>query len=409
MTTENDTHFYLIGLSYKNANIDIRSKFSLTQTNQEKLLIEAKKLNLDNVMVLSTCNRTELMGFAKNPKELISLLCKYTVGKSVEFKRHAHCYKNKDAVSHFIKITAGLDSQILGDYEIVSQVKNAFQLSKHKGTANTFLEKLYNVSLQASKEIKNVTSLSTEFTSVSHEVINYINENINNLEHKKILIYGLGNLGTKSLRLAVNNLNPTQISIVNRTDEKSVNLAKKLNVNPVYNANINDAFKKSDIIIIATGSSKPTLNLTHINNSKEQWIFDLSVPANVESKIKHLDNKHVINVDELSLKSKIASENKKNQIPLAIKIVENYRTEFFQWLKFRKKASVIKSLKNTLDIMQKDVVSFHLESNQNLEKEWLEEHTSQVMNKIIAKFAIHLKKEQNYIDEPIQTIEKVLI
>jgi len=117
--------------------------------------------------VLSTCNRTEISGFAEHPFQLINLLCKFSEGTVEEFAKVLYVNKTKEAIHHLFRMGTGLDSQILGDYEIVGQLKQAFKKAKKIGTTNAYLERLLNAILQASKEVKNKTKLSSGTTSVN--------------------------------------------------------------------------------------------------------------------------------------------------------------------------------------------------------------------------------------------------
>ena len=196
MSQENlPTKFYNVGLSYKKADVKVRGAFSITKENQKLLLKEAKDNGIDGIFVLSTCNRTEITGFAKHPFELISLLIKYSNGTVEDFIKVSNVHKNKDAVRHLFQIGTGLDSQILGDYEIVGQLKEAFKLAKKIGTTNAYLERLMNLVLQASKDVKNNTKLSSGTTSVAYAAVQYIVENVVDYNNKNILIYGLGEIG----------------------------------------------------------------------------------------------------------------------------------------------------------------------------------------------------------------------
>ena len=121
---------YNVGLSYKKADANVRGVFSITKEDQVSLLKEAKENGSDGIFVVSTCNRTEITGFAKHPFELISLLIKYSKGNVEDFINVSNVYKNKAAVNHLFNIGVGLDSQILGDYEIVGQLKNSFIQAK---------------------------------------------------------------------------------------------------------------------------------------------------------------------------------------------------------------------------------------------------------------------------------------
>lgn len=403
----NQNSFYIIGLSYKKADVTTRSNFSLSKENQIKLLLEAKMSNISSVIILSTCNRIEIIGFAKHPYELISLLCKYSEGTVEQFAKVSYVYKSEEAVEHFIKIATGLDSQILGDYEIVGQLKSAFQQSKDAGTIDAYLERLYNVSLQASKEVKNKTSLSSGTTTVSYAAIQFIKDSFEELNTKNILIYGLGNIGESTAKSGVVYLKKDNIQLINRDDKKTVKLAKKLEVGAKLHDNLSDEIEKADIIIVATGASVPTVTTDQFNNSKKQLIIDLSVPRNVDLNIESLENKMVIDVDVLSETTKQTLVNRKKQIPLVEQIIIKYKNEFFEWLIFRKSTPAINTLKNSLEIIQKEALSLHLKKHQNFNPEHAEEISSLIVNKIVTKFAMHLKDDNTQANLSIRVMEQV--
>ncbi len=404
-----ENSFYIVGLSYKKADVITRSKFSLNKKNQENLLLEAKSKNMEGLLVISTCNRIEIIGFSKNPFELISLLCKYSKGTVDEFSKVSYVYKNKEAVKHFITIATGLDSQILGDYEIVGQLKESFQFAKKHGTVNAFIERLYNVSLQASKETKNKTSLSSGTTTVSYAAIQYIKDNIKVLKNKNILIYGLGNIGSITAKSCIKYLPDTKISITNRSIEKSINLANAIGVKNIDCHNLYDHIQTADVLIVATGADKPIITPNHFNNNKEQLIIDLSIPKNVDTKVKLINNKTVIDVDILSQKTKNTIENRKKQIPLVEAIIEKYKKEFLEWLGFRKSTPAINNLKHSLENIQKDVLANYLKKHQNSNLDEAQEIASQIVNKIVSKFAIHLREGQTYTNQSIQVISEIFV
>ena len=150
--------FYAIGLSYKKADADIRGHFSLDAASKLAIIEQAKSNGIESLIVNSTCNRTEIYGFAEHPFQLIQLLCDNTKGTVEEFQQVAYVYKNKEAISHLFRVGCGLDSQILGDFEIISQLKVGARLSKKHKLLNPFLERLINAVIQASKRIKNFLS-----------------------------------------------------------------------------------------------------------------------------------------------------------------------------------------------------------------------------------------------------------
>ena len=186
-------YFYSVGLSYKKADAEIRGKFSLDTQAKKRLLEQAKSEGIESLIVTSTCNRTEIYGFANHPYELIKLLCDNSNGTVEEFREVAFIYKNQEAVNHMFRVGTGLDSQILGDFEIISQIKNAFNQSKALNLVNTFLDRLVNSVIQASKKIKNETEISSGATSVSFASVQYIIRNVEDIGDKNILLKLISN------------------------------------------------------------------------------------------------------------------------------------------------------------------------------------------------------------------------
>jgi glutamyl-tRNA reductase len=196
--TKSHQTFYALGISYRKADAIMRGKFSLDAISKETLLIQAEAEGIESLMVTSTCNRTEIYGFANHPYQLIKLLCENSHGTVEEFQEIAFIYKKNEAVNHIFRVGTGLDSQILGDFEIISQLKMAFNQSKESGMVNTFLERLVNCVIQASKKIKNETNISSGATSVSFAAVQYIIKNVKNISEKNILLFGTGKIGTNT-------------------------------------------------------------------------------------------------------------------------------------------------------------------------------------------------------------------
>ncbi len=399
--------FYVVGLNYKKADVVTRSNFSLSKEKQIQLLSEAKNINIKSVVILSTCNRIEIMGFAKHPFQLISLLCKYSKGTVEEFAKVSYVYKNSEAAEHVIRIATGIESQILGDYEIVGQLKDAFNRAKEAGTLNAYLERLFNVALHASKETKNSTSISSGTTTVSYAAIQYIKDNYSKKNPQNILIYGLGDIGQNTARSCTKYLKAHKVTVVNRTNSVAHEIAQSINVEAIEHKELQNQIKKSDILIVATGASAPTVSSDDINPEKKQLIIDLSVPRNVDQKILELENKEIIDVDMLSKKTKKTLENRKKQIPLVEKIVQKHKSEFYEWINFRRSTPAINSLKKSLEIIQQDAISIHSKKYVDMNADLVEDVTSQMINKIVSKFAMHLKSENSMTNQSIKVMKDV--
>ena len=400
-------NFYAIGLSYKKADVTVRSKFSLSKEQQISLLEEARLAGFEELMVISTCNRTEIIGFAKHPYELISQLCKYSEGTVDEFARYSFVYKNMEAAEHFISVATGLDSQILGDYEIVNQLKSSYDIAKNAGTMSAYMERLYNTALQASKEVKNKTQLSSGTTTVSYATVQYIRERAEKYPNPKILLFGLGEIGENTAKGLKNHVEYTSLTVVNRTIEKSHVLRKNLGVELASIDNLEDEIKKADVIILATGAQTHTVKSSMFDPDKKQLIIDLSIPNNVDQKIREFTNKRVVDVDKLSAKTKSTFENRKLQIPKVLEIIQKYKDEFYNSVSFRKSSPALNSLKISLESIQRDAIAVNQKKFEQFSPSEIEEVTTTMINKIISKFASHMREHNGQADLSIQVIEQV--
>ncbi len=224
------THFYAIGLSYKKADAEIRGHFSLDDIAKSNLLVQAKQNGIESLLVISTCNRTELYGFAEHPYQLIHLLCENTKGTVEEFQEVAYIHKNKTAISHMFRVGSGLDSQILGDFEIISQLKTGARQAKKEGLLNSFTERLVNAVIQASKRIKTETELSSGATSVSFAAVQYVMRNVKAISDKNILLFGTGKIGRNTCENLVKHTKNSHITLINRTRTKAEEVAGKFNL-----------------------------------------------------------------------------------------------------------------------------------------------------------------------------------
>ncbi|WP_291137199.1 glutamyl-tRNA reductase [Flavobacterium sp. UBA7663] len=399
--------FYAIGLSYKKADAEMRGKFSLDEQAKTRLLLQAKAEGIDNLIVTSTCNRTEIYGFAQHPFQLIKLLCENSQGTVEDFQKVAFVYKNNEAISHMFRVGTGLDSQILGDFEIISQLKNAFVKSKELELANAFLERLVNAVIQASKKIKNETEISSGATSVSFASVQYIFKNIEDIASKNILLFGTGKIGRNTCENLVKHTKHEQITLINRTKEKAEKLARKLDVIVKDYADLQLELQKADVVVVATGAQNPTVDKAILNLKKPLLILDLSIPKNVNENVKDIEGVTLVHMDELSQITDETLENRKKHIPAAEAIIDEIKDEFIAWTKQRKFAPTIHALKAKLNTIKEGELNFQRKKLANFDEEQAELITARIIQKITNHFANHLKDDETMVDESIEWIEKI--
>jgi len=401
------TYFYALGLSYKKADATIRGHFSLDETSKHTLLQQAKDAGIESLIVTSTCNRTEIYGFAEHPYQLIKLLCDNTKGTVEEFQEVAYIYKNNEAISHMFRVGSGLDSQILGDFEIISQLKTSAKNSKKLGLLNAYLERLVNSVIQASKRIKNETEISSGATSVSFASVQYILNNIKDVRSKNILLFGTGKIGRNTCENLVKHTKNEHITLINRTKNKAEQIAGKFNLLVKDYNNLQEEINQSDVLIVATGAQNPTVDKHLIQSKKPLLILDLSIPKNVNQNVTDIETVTLVHLDDLSQITDDTLERRKQHIPLAEKIIDEVKTEFKDWLETRKFAPTINALKHKLldfknaelDTQRKKFVGFNEAQAELI--------SNNIIQKITNHFAHHLKTDDLSTDESLELIKKV--
>lgn len=399
---------YNVGVSYKKADVHTRGSFSISSENQILLLKEAKQNGVEGVFVLSTCNRTEITGLVEHPFQLISLLCKYSKGSVEDFVSVSTINKEKDAISHLFRVATGMDSQILGDYEIVGQLKLSLKQAKKCNTINAYLERLMNLVMQASKEVKNKTRLSSGTTSVSYAAVQYIIKNIPDYNTKNILVYGLGKMGKHTCKNLAEYTQNKNVCLINRTEEKAQEFVKnQKKIRVAKHSELKNEVSTADILIVSTGASEPTITLNHVAKDKKALILDLSMPNNVADEVADLEGVNFVNVDELS---KITDETlaiRNGEVPKAMAIIETYIEEFNSWLNHRKFTPAINALKQSLKVIQDDEIDFHRKKIKDFDVEQAEIITSRLIQKITTQFVKHLKDEKTSVNQSVEVMKKV--
>ena len=398
--------FYVIGISYEKADAITRGKFTFFPEQVETFTEDSKTNGLDNFFVVSTCNRTEFYGFAENEDQIVEQYCKYTEGNADEFRQFMMVKEGEEAITHLFRVSSGLESQILGDFDIIGQIKIWFSRFKKQGASNAFLERLVNTAIQISKKVKNETFLSNGSASVAYSAVNFIQATQGNLVDKNILLYGIGKIGRNTCANLVKHYPNTNITLINRTKEKAEVLGLKYDITVKDHSELKEELQKTDILIVATGASNYTITEEMIPFDKEMTIIDMSVPENVIHTLAARESIQLVNVDGLSKMVDDTIAQRRNAIPEALAIIDEHSSEFYEWLETRELVPAIQSFKDRLDFFQSFALNNLKKDNVNIdENETI--LTEKVIQKITNQFASYLIENKENADETIQLIEKM--
>ncbi len=400
-------NFYAIGLSYLKADAETRGHFSLSEMAQVTLLRDAKAQGFNALSVISTCNRTELYGFADSAEDIINLLCDHTLGTREEFETVSYSYANKDAVEHLFRVGTGLDSQILGDFEIISQLKNSFRLSKKFGLLDAFMERLGNAVIQASKRIKTETAISSGATSVSFAAVQYIMARVPHVSEKNILLFGLGKIGRNTCENLIKHTQNSHITLINRTKVVAEKIAGKFNLVVKDYANIQSEIAQTDILVVATGAQQPTINKDLLYLKKPLLILDLSIPKNVDEEVRKNPLVTLVHLDELSKMTDRVLNKRKEQLPQAKAIIEEVQEEFLSWATHREFAPTLKALKEKLLEIKDGEIDFQKKKLNGFNEEHAEVLSKRLIHKITTQVANHLKNANGQTEESLKLLKKM--
>ncbi len=393
--------FFIAGINYKKSDVTIRGQYAINNEQYSNLLSLASQFGITQFFVLSTCNRTEIYGFADNAESLCQLLCTQTQGSLDNFIAMSYIKKGRKAIEHLFEVAAGLDSQILGDYEIIGQIKQAFKFSKQYNFIGAYLERLVNGVLQSSKTIKNTTGLSGGTVSVSFAAIQYIKEHVSSLEGKKILLLGTGKIGRNTCKNLVDYLDTKNITLINRTENKAAELATELGLQYAPLQDLAKHVAEAAIILVATNSAEPVILKEHVINGSDKLIIDLSIPYNVEVAAQNLPNVTLINVDELSKIKDATLQKREAEVPKAKIIIEEHINEFLSWHQMRKNVPVLKAVKVKLEQMNSCnlfINTFYSTTSTLPSVNYTEEKIQKVINGMALKMRSQNQRGCNYIE-----------
>jgi glutamyl-tRNA reductase len=340
--------FCIVGVNYRKSDMDIRGKFSLSADQTINILRQASAKNISGCLALSTCNRTEIYGICSDPNVFAQLLCDNTKSDIENFNAHGYTFHGLSAIEHLFKVASGLDSQIIGDYEILSQLKQSAKIAKENGCINNFMERAINYALQVSKEIKTKTQLSSGTVSVSYAAIEIIKEKIQSLADKKVLLVGTGKFGNHIAKNLKDYLPGCDISFTNRTDEKASKLATIYDATFVPYKNLQPSCNDADIIIVSSASYSYSVIPSFFTRDKERLILDLSVPQNVDPLVKDIWGVTVLNVDEVSAILDKTISLREAEIPKAKKIIDETLESLEQWHRLQFNNPLLQMVKSQL-------------------------------------------------------------
>ena len=389
--------FKAISLSHKTAPLEIRELVALNEDSCKALLVQIKEFaDLSEILILSTCNRTEIYYSAAedHSSAIIQLLGLQTGSLGRLESTHFTIFNEyNDAVKYLFEVSLGLHSQVIGDMQISNQIKNAYQWTADLGLAGPFLHRLMHTIFFTNKRVVQETRFRDGAASASYAAVELVEELTVDFTTPKVLVIGLGEIGADVCRnLADKKI--ADITLTNRSIEKAEQLAQECTLRVADFADLQEEIQRADVIISSVAKSEPLITRQLVEAMEIlsfKYFIDLSVPRSVESSVEEIPGVLVYNIDNIRNRATEALEKRIQAIPKVERIIAEAIEEFNDWSKEMTVSPTIHKLKNALEQIRQEEMARHLKYLSPEETERIDKITRGIMQKIIKLPVLQLK------------------
>ncbi|UII29497.1 glutamyl-tRNA reductase [Fulvivirga maritima] len=389
--------FKVLGLSFKDTPINIRERLALDEAHVKQLLKYISEYSTaSDVLILSTCNRTEIY-YACNSNQALVILQGIALIKGLDLTTIQGYFKSEnnhhEAVKHLFRVAMGLDAQVVGDLQISNQVKRAYQWSADEDTAGPFLHRLMHTIFFTNKRVVQETAFRDGAASVSYAAKELAEDITKDIKDPKILILGLGEIGKDVCRNLVDS-KFAEVNIINRTEAKAIELAQECNFNVIPFNQVFQAIQNADVIISSVAANEPFITKALVSKLEIlsfKFFIDLSVPRSVEMEIEDTPGALVYNIDNIQSKTSEALQKRIDAIPEVENIISEAIVDFNNWSKEMMVSPTIKKLKNALEDIRKEEMARYLKNADSKEAKVIDKVTKSMMQKIMKLPVLQLK------------------
>jgi glutamyl-tRNA reductase len=318
--------------------------------------------SVSEAAIISTCNRTELYCAAQEPERAQHALQEFVAHEKQldleELQRHSYLLPQPNAVRHAFRVASGLDSMVLGEPQILGQMKQAERLARHAGGLGLMLNHLFQRTFAVAKEVRSTTEIGTQSVSMAAAAVRLAQRIFGSLTDQHILLVGAGEM----IELTATHFaaqHPKSITVANRTLERAEVLARRFHAQPMRLGDLTDSISRFDVVVSCTASSLPIIGLGMVERAiksrrhKPMFIVDLAVPRDVEPEVARLDDVYVHTVDDLGRIVATGNETRQAAVSQAEAIIESRVRDFEEWLKARKAVPAIQDLRTRAESLRR--------------------------------------------------------
>ncbi|MDH5767679.1 MAG: glutamyl-tRNA reductase [Nitrospirota bacterium] len=411
---------FVAGLNHKTADIEVREKVAFDGSKLDEGLLGLKELpEVDEAIILSTCNRVELYSnvtdTAKASESIKTFLSEFHNVDRGLLDNSLYIYDDIDAVRHIFRVASSLDSMVIGEPQILGQLKDAFEMALNKKTTGILLNRLIKKAISTAKRVRTETRIAENAVSISFAAVELAKQIFTNLSGKVSMLLGAGEMAELAARHLISN-GVKEVIVANRTYERACDLAKDFNGRPVKFDAFLQEMVLTDIVICSTGASRYVLmkdQMQKVMKERKQrpvFIIDISVPRNIDPEINALDNVYLYDIDDLQGIVDTNMFERKKEAEKAEKIIEEEIESFLKWQSSLDSVPTIVALRDKAEEIKREELIKLLHKIPELgekEKEAIEYMATAIINKLIHPPTIALKEDSEDRDILIATIKRL--
>ncbi len=410
----------VIGLNHKTADVDLREKLAFNGPKLEEGLRQIRALpEIRETLIISTCNRVEIYLTVKDVGKAFEAVKDFFV-RFFEIRKESldnalYLYDDMEAVRHIFRVSSSLDSMVVGEPQILGQLKDAFEFALERKTTGVLLNRLLKKSISVAKRIRTETKIAENAVSISFAAVELARKIFDDLPEKSIMLLGAGEMAELAAKHMMNN-GVKNIVIANRTYETGCNLAKEFNGRAIKFEEYLDELAHMDILICSTGAQKYVLMKDQMHKVMKErknrpvFLIDISVPRNIDPEINDLDNVYLYDVDDLKGVVDTNILERQKEAKKAEEIIEEEIETFNRWLSSLDSVPVVIALREKAEAIKKEEVEKLLNRLPEIgekEKKAIEGLASSIINKLIHAPTVALREDSEDRDIMIATIKRL--
>ena len=412
----------LLGVNHKTTPVEVREKMALSSGYEEPLETLKKLSGIKEYYLLSTCNRVELLLFAVPDADLVNNILQFLFGDKIskeKCREYLYLYYDEEAVNHLFRVSSSLDSMIVGEAQILGQLKEAYRYAAKYNCTGPLLNRLLHKSFSVAKRVRNETGIGSSAVSISYAAVQLAKKIFGELKDKKVLLIGAGEMAELAAEHLVGQ-GVTEVVVANRTLSRAVDLAKKFNGQAASLEELSEQLERVDIIISSTGAPGIVVNkddvkpLMRSRMNKPLFFIDIAVPRDLDPKLNDVDNVFLYDIDDLSTVVEMNKSARDVEAVKASRIADEETLKFMRWYDgLALKPTIAALRKKTDDICKTELKRTinRLGSVSDSDRKALEKMVSAIGSKVLHNPLIYLKSEacggRDDSDEKIDTLRRI--